>query len=945
MTVDERTAESNTFFLPTFTGTAPVNRATFAARVDSTTGGSPIATNLTDIDGDGKPDIVTANQTGNSVSVLRNLSAGSVLNLASKVDATVGFQPIGLAVGDLDGDTKPDVVTTSPAFATISILRNTSTTGVISFAAKVDSTVGAGPFGVALGDLDGDGKLDIVTANAQDNTLSILFNTSAVGIVSFATAQAVSVGHPPSLVALTDVDGDGRIDAVVGGLSGTNVSILRNTSTHGTAAFDPAVNLTTGSAPARVVAGDVDGDVKNDLIVGYNNNGGVISVFRNTSTSGTVGFATAVNVIAGSFPTDLALGDISGDGKPDIVTANVTGFNTSVLTNLSTAGSVSFRDSVTYVTSAGNPHAPSIADLNGDAKPDLVIGRTGTNIVNIFLQRSPAPPVIALSIPGTGATATAKGISAAIIDPDSVVSGTLQYRAGGKRTWNAVAMARTPGSDSLFTGQIPSGAVTDRGLEIRLIAVDLGGLADTTGVTGVRVTVASTASGSALTLPQAAIGDTASATFKQQQKAKYRMLSIPVALTTTRADSLLVVLGVGDFKKGRVFRWNGTQYVDAATTNLTPGTAVWVITAQPNTLTTGPGTSSTTVPATPISILANGFTQIGVPYTFSVPFDSIRAANQSSGSSILDSQAWQWNGTGYESVTQLDPWKGYWVRNLTSTTTLTIPAIGTDAATPKEVVTAHPINVNADDWSLQWSVQQGGMTDAQNETGVRSGATEGWDTSDYAEPPPLGEGTVALYVAHPDWPTPVSGLYAGDFRTPGADGYSWPIMVDAGVGGQPVTLTVTGLERLPSEYSALLVDLDHYRETNLRSQNTLTYAVDSNKDRRRFQVIVGPADYVALTKATLMPTVFSLEANAPNPFNPDTVIRFALPAPSPVKLVIYNILGQLVTTLIDGPMAAGYHQVVWQGRNGTGQAVASGVYLYAIQAGSFHDSRKMTLLK
>ncbi|MFQ5649312.1 MAG: FlgD immunoglobulin-like domain containing protein [bacterium] len=94
-----------------------------------------------------------------------------------------------------------------------------------------------------------------------------------------------------------------------------------------------------------------------------------------------------------------------------------------------------------------------------------------------------------------------------------------------------------------------------------------------------------------------------------------------------------------------------------------------------------------------------------------------------------------------------------------------------------------------------------------------------------------------------------------------------------------------------------------------------------------------------------LPTEFALEGNYPNPFNPSTTIRFALPEASKVKLVIYNIRGQLVRTLVSQPVAAGRHKVIWDGRDKSGLQVASGVYLYRLQAQEFVATRKLLLTK
>jgi len=95
----------------------------------------------------------------------------------------------------------------------------------------------------------------------------------------------------------------------------------------------------------------------------------------------------------------------------------------------------------------------------------------------------------------------------------------------------------------------------------------------------------------------------------------------------------------------------------------------------------------------------------------------------------------------------------------------------------------------------------------------------------------------------------------------------------------------------------------------------------------------------------LQPSHFELKGNYPNPFNPETVIKFNLPQDSRVTLRVYNILGQVVNTVVDEVLPAGAHAVVWDGKNEQGKDVASGVYFYRIKAGDFESTQKMTLLR
>ena len=94
-----------------------------------------------------------------------------------------------------------------------------------------------------------------------------------------------------------------------------------------------------------------------------------------------------------------------------------------------------------------------------------------------------------------------------------------------------------------------------------------------------------------------------------------------------------------------------------------------------------------------------------------------------------------------------------------------------------------------------------------------------------------------------------------------------------------------------------------------------------------------------------MPQTPGLEQNFPNPFNPSTSIPLALPARSQVHLAIFNVLGQKVRTLINGPMDAGFHTMIWNGLDERGDQAAAGMYFYLLEADNFRQTRKMTLVK
>ena len=403
------TAISTQFFLPTFTAVTPgIGSNSLVAKVDFTTGTGPIGVAIGDLDGDGKPDLAVANQGSSTVSVYRSTSTSGVINassFAAKVDFTTGTLPQSVAIRDVDGDGKPDLALANYGSNTLSVYRNTSTSGVInasSFAAKVDFTTGTNPRGVVIGDVDGDGKPDLTVANEGSNTVSIFRNTSAPGTIdasSFAAKVDFTTGALPRSVAMGDVDGDGKPDLALAnwrGGSGTTVSVYRNTSTSGVinaSSFAAKVDFTTGSGPISVAIGDVDGDGKLDLAVA-NNGSATVSVFRNTSASGVINassLSAKVDFTTGSGPFGVSVGDVDGDGKPDLAVTNDGSATVSMFRNTATSGTINASSFATKAdfTTGTNPYSVVIGDVDGDGKPDLTVANNTSNTVSVLRNLDP----------------------------------------------------------------------------------------------------------------------------------------------------------------------------------------------------------------------------------------------------------------------------------------------------------------------------------------------------------------------------------------------------------------------------------------------------------------------------------------------------------------------------------------------------------------------------
>jgi flagellar hook assembly protein FlgD len=99
------------------------------------------------------------------------------------------------------------------------------------------------------------------------------------------------------------------------------------------------------------------------------------------------------------------------------------------------------------------------------------------------------------------------------------------------------------------------------------------------------------------------------------------------------------------------------------------------------------------------------------------------------------------------------------------------------------------------------------------------------------------------------------------------------------------------------------------------------------------------------TNLSVRSAAFARDLNYPNAFNPQTTIKYQLPTEQDVKLVIYNLLGQIIATLVNRKESAGYYTVIWNGQEDQGQPAANGVYFYRLTAGKFEEMRKMVLMR
>jgi hypothetical protein len=431
-----------------------------------TTGVSPISIAVGDFNGDGLPELVTADSGSNSVTILFGIGDGN-FRPAPHSPVPVGHNPECVAVGDFNSDNKTDLAVANYSDGTVTILLGNGD-GTFTPAANSPVTVGRSPLSIAVGDFSDDGIPDLAVANVTDNTLTILLGNGNGTFSQAAHSPIPASGAAPASVAAADFNRDGNVDLVVSVVGPNEVSILLG---DGDGTFTEAGNspIRVGLTPYSVAVGDFNGDGNPDIVTAndadVNSNPGTVTILLGGG-DGTFAEAPGSPIPVGINPLIVATGDFDADGKVDVAVTNENDNTAAILIGV---GDGTFTAGPAVRTPAGHfPLSVAAADLNGDGLADLAV--TNTDLINstsvmVFLSQITETAIATatgIAPTGTGTHLVAASYPGNTIYGSSVSITTVGLLGGRAPSFNVEGTAVTV-SAGATSGNVSTITVTPAG--------------------------------------------------------------------------------------------------------------------------------------------------------------------------------------------------------------------------------------------------------------------------------------------------------------------------------------------------------------------------------------------------------------------------------------------------------------------------------------------------
>ncbi|MBI3180928.1 MAG: VCBS repeat-containing protein [Myxococcales bacterium] len=347
---------------------------TFAAGT-TLTAVTPLAISSGDFNADGKPDLVVANSSSSATTPYLTVFPGSGAGTFQAGVTTLGSgNGTYLRVGDLNADGKADLVV-NLYYGSQALLG----TGTGGFSAPATVT-GSNRNGGALADINNDGKLDYAVNTEGSNWTGTLYVNLGKGDGTFTYLSQVGPGGSNVATTLAeDLDGDGKREVLIKTGSG-NVLVMKG---EGTGRFPQPASHSASAYPRAVAVGDLNGDGRQDLFVSGDTTAGKgVPLFGQADG----GFSTGAQVTSGSYSESVAIGDLDGDGYGDVVATTYSLYGGSAGINLLRGSASGTLSAPTFYATGSSPEAVALGDLSGDGKLDAAVACSGTGEIYVFLN-------------------------------------------------------------------------------------------------------------------------------------------------------------------------------------------------------------------------------------------------------------------------------------------------------------------------------------------------------------------------------------------------------------------------------------------------------------------------------------------------------------------------------------------------------------------------------
>ncbi|HET9501934.1 MAG TPA: FG-GAP-like repeat-containing protein [Hymenobacter sp.] len=385
----------------------------YAFKTGLVTGQTPGGATLADVDGDGDLDLLAGDATNNTVSVCRNDGLANFTDaITGAQNAPVGSGPVAIAAGDVDNDGDLDFVTANANNSSSTIWINTGGSPLLYTYSNLVG-MGAGLTSVALADVDNDGNLDLLTTNAgtSNGPLSEVHVALGSGSGFFGAYATVPVGLQPTELQLADIDGDGDLDLLTANAGAASVSVRLNNGS-GTFVGTTTLALPAGSTPTGLRTGDIDADGDLDLLVAQGLGGRVYTYLNAAGTFTAQARPLRLSRRATAETVGVTLGDVDGDLDLDLITSDASG-NVRLSLNVGALPPLPVP-AITSLTPASGPVGASVtiagANLtdvtgvffNGTAAPGYVLNGLGTELtVAVPVGATTGPVTVATDAAGT----------------------------------------------------------------------------------------------------------------------------------------------------------------------------------------------------------------------------------------------------------------------------------------------------------------------------------------------------------------------------------------------------------------------------------------------------------------------------------------------------------------------------------------------------------------